>query len=213
MYCLQMFVHVLHKVLQAGTHKTDLLRVGTEMMHSRYFNYIPAKWLTYPWTLFSRGITIFQHMKISTSRRSKIKGWLFVFKKDLLCDSLNETNNHNNIRFHLKFFWALLLKNKQTNKKGVTDYHIDSSRHTTLGPWDGLSKEFSRSPPFNSSAALQPGRYLGLVPTLHLTVETAGSQQKWQTCWHKFLRCLDRATWWFIYRGSFALIATLGQFD
>lgn len=53
-------------------------------------NYIAAKQLTYPWNLFSRGITIFQHMKISNSR-STIKGWLFVFIKDLLCDSLNET--------------------------------------------------------------------------------------------------------------------------
>lgn len=53
-------------------------------------NYIAAKELTYPWNLFSRGITILQHMKISDSR-STIKGWLFVFIKDSLCDSLNET--------------------------------------------------------------------------------------------------------------------------
>lgn len=60
------------------------------MINSQPFNYIAAKWLTHPCALFSRGITIFQHMKISISRGEKIKRGLFVFKKNSLSDSLKE---------------------------------------------------------------------------------------------------------------------------
>lgn len=75
MYGLQMFAHVLHNVLQAGTHKTDLLRVGIEMINSQHFNYVAAKWLAYQRGLLSRGVKfhIFQYRKISISRRDKMK--------------------------------------------------------------------------------------------------------------------------------------------
>lgn len=85
-----MFARVLHNILQAGAYKIDLLGAGMEMINSQRFNYIAAKWLTYPGALHSRGITILKHMKISIYRRDKIKGWLFGLRQDLLCDSFKE---------------------------------------------------------------------------------------------------------------------------
>lgn len=131
-----------------------------------------------------------------------------MFKKDFLCDFLKKTIITITIRFHLKFFWAHLLK-----KELLVIYHTASIRDMHLWALTWTFKGVQLISPIQQ--LINPAtRPLGLVPTLHLTVETADSRkEKWQTRWHKLLRGLDRATWWFMYRSSFALKSTAGQFD
>lgn len=77
-YHLQTPLRVFQSVLQTGTHGTDLLAAGIEMINSQHFHYIAAKWLTCSCALFSRVITIFQHMTSAFPEERKLR-------EDYLC--------------------------------------------------------------------------------------------------------------------------------
>lgn len=70
-YHLQMLLCVFQSVLQTGTHRTDLLAAGIEMINSQPF--IAAKWLTYSCALLSRGTAIFQRMKSAFPEERKLR--------------------------------------------------------------------------------------------------------------------------------------------